>query len=213
MYEELNRYFIQHKKLAVTGVGTFLLERKSAENDFANRLINPPFYTVSIQASADSPSINFFKWLADALYISDHDAIIRYNDFIFDMKKQISEGDTIEWMGVGTLKKGFAGDIKFIPGQITSHEQPVAAEKVIREKAEHMVRVGEDQKTSVEMSEMLNKPDVKKSNWWIIPLATILLSLMFLGWYLSVNGIDFSSIANSLKLVPMEASAPYQLLQ
>lgn len=212
MYEELYQYFIQYKKLAVPGIGTFLLERRPAESDFVNKQINPPFYSVTLQAPVDPPTINFFKWLAAALHISDHDAIIRFNDFVFETKKQISDGDTIDWQGVGMISKGLAGEMKFAPAPGSAIEQPVAAEKVIREKAGHMVRVGEDQKTSAEMTEMLNLPETKRSRWWITALVAGLLALLFIGWYFYEHGIDVSSTANSMKLVPMEASAPYQFL-
>ncbi len=212
MYETLFQYFIQHKKLSVPGVGTFLLERKPALGDFVNKQIHPPFYSVSLQASADTPSFNFFKWLAEALHISDHDAIIRFNDFVFDFKKQINDGCTIEWKGMGTINKSLSGEMKFVPAKEPGHEKPVAAEKLIREKAEHMVRVGEDQKTSAEMTEMLNIPDAKRSRWWLAALLAGLPALLFIGWYFYEHDIDVSSTTNSMKLVPMEASAPYQTL-
>jgi hypothetical protein len=212
MYETLYQYFIQHKKLAIPGIGNFLLERKPAGSDFINKQINPPSYSISLQNTADSPSINFFKWLASALHISDHDAIIRFNDFVFETKKQIIDGVTIDWHGVGTISKGLAGEMKFTPASVSAIEKPVAAEKVIREKAEHMVRVGEDQKTSVEMTEMLNQPKVKKSFWWVAALVIGLLALVFTGWYFSQHGIDVSSTANTMKLVPMDATEPYQIL-
>jgi len=212
MYEELYRYFIQHKKLAVPGVGTLLLERKPAVSDFVNKKINPPFYSATLQATVDPPSIHFFKWLAEALHISDRDAIIRFNDFAFDIKKQITDGATIEWHGVGIISKGLAGDIKFSPVPELVIEKPVAAEKVIREKAEHIVRVGEDQKTSSEMKEMLIQPEVKKSKWWITALVAGLLALLFIGWYFYEHGFEVSSTANCMKLVPMEAGVPYQIL-
>jgi hypothetical protein len=210
MYEELYRYFIQQKRLVVPGVGMFLLERKPAETDFVNKQINPPSYSVTLQASGDSPSFNFFKWLANALHISDHDAIIRFNDFVFDLKKQINDGSTIEWHGMGKFDKGLSGELKFAPEIKSAIELPVAAEKVIREKAEHMVRVGEDQKTSVEMTAMLSKPEVKKSLWWVMALVLGVLTLLFIGWYFYEDGVDVSSTANNLKLVPMKAPVPYQ---
>jgi hypothetical protein len=212
MYEALYHYFIQHKKLAVPGVGTLLLERKPAVSDFVNKQISPPFYSVTLQASIDSPSFNFFKWLAGSLHISDHDAIIRFNDFVFDLKKQINDGSTIEWHGMGKFNKDLSGELKFAPAIKPAMEMPVVAEKVIREKAEHMVRVGEDQKTSAEMTKMLNLPEIKKSRWWITALLAGLLALLFIGWYFYEHGVDVSSTANSMKLVPMEATAPYQIL-
>jgi hypothetical protein len=213
MYEELYRYFIQHKKLAVPGVGTFLLERKPAVNDFVNKQINPPIYSVILQATVDPPSIHFFKWLAGALHVSDHDAIIRFNDFVFDFKKQVNDGSTIDWHALGAISKGPAGEIKFDPAIKYALEKPVVAEKVIREKSEHMVRVGEDQKTSAEMTEMLNLPETKRSRWWLPALVAGLLALFFIGWYFFEHGTDASSTTNNMKLVPMEATAPYQTLQ
>jgi hypothetical protein len=212
MYEELYRYFIQNKKLALPGIGTLLLQRRPAESDFVNKRINPPSYSVVFQTVADSPSLKFFKWLGAAFLISDHAAIIRFNDFVFDLKKQISDGNKINWKGVGILNKGLAGEVKFTPAAISAIENPITAEKVIREKAEHFVRVGEDERTSVEMTELLSKTEVKKSSWLLFAITAVLLSLMFIGWYLSKNGVDVSSTSNTMKLVPMEASAPYQKL-
>jgi hypothetical protein len=212
MYETLYQYLIHHKRLAVPGVGTFLLERNSAEGDFVNKQIKSPFYSVSLQNTTISPPVNFFKWLAGAFHISDHDAIIRFNDFVFDLKRQIAGGDTINWNGVGTLSKGLNSEIKFVPSIIPAIEKPVAAEKVIREKAAHMVRVGEDQKTSAEMTDMLNQPEVKKNNWWIMALIVGLLALIFICWHVYQHGIDVFSAANNMKLVPMEAAASYEVL-
>ena len=213
MYEELYRYFIQHKKLAVPGVGTFLLERKPAAGDFVNKQIGPPNYSVTLQPAVDPPSIHFFKWLAGALHISDHDDIIRFNDFVFDLKKQVNDGNIIEWHAVGAISKGLAGETKFDPAIRPALEKPVVAEKVIREISEHMVRVGEDQKTSAEMTEMLNLPVIKRSRWWIAVLVAGLLALGFIGCYFFELGADVSSTANSTKLAPTEATAPYQTLK
>ncbi|MEI2737902.1 MAG: hypothetical protein V9F01_03865 [Chitinophagaceae bacterium] len=213
MYSSLYQYLILHKELPVPGIGTFLLERKSAEVDFPNRKVNPPSYAVALQAGSYIPGKNFFSWLAHALGISDREAIFRFNDFAFDIKKQISEGAVINWNAVGVLNKGLAGEIRFTPSATSIvFEEPVTAEKVIREKSEHMVRVGEDEKTSAEMTEMLTQEEETKSYWWAYALAVALLAIIFIGWYLSENGVDISSTANRSKLVPLEGSSTYQVL-
>ncbi len=98
-----------------------------------------------------------------------------------DVKNKISSGEIIDWNGVGTLSRGLAGEIKFKSAvNNLGYEEPVTAEKVIREKAEHMVRVGEDERTSAEMTEMLNQPEEKKSYWWAYALALALLAVLFL---------------------------------
>ncbi|MDZ4796156.1 MAG: hypothetical protein SGI83_17900 [Bacteroidota bacterium] len=213
MYYQLYQYLIQHKELPVPGIGTFLLERKPAEMDFPNRTIHPPSYAVALQPASYVPGRIFFSWLAQSLGITDREAIFRFNDFAFDMKRQISDGTVINWNGVGTLNRGLSGDVKFTAissaGNLLS---PVTAEKVIRKKAEHMVRVGEDQKTSAEMTEMLNQTEEKRSYWWAFPLAAGLLAIMFIGWYFSEHGVDMAATANREKLSPTEAVTTYQLL-
>ena len=215
MYDKLYQYLLQHKELPLPGIGTFLLERKPAEGDFPNKQIKAPAYSIVLQTASYVPGKGFFNWLAGALGITDREAIFRFNDFAFGMRKQISDGNIINWNGVGTLNKGLGGDIKFVPSiSEMIFERPVNAEKVIREKAEHMVRVGEDEKTSVEMTEMLSQKEEKKSYWWAYALAVALFATIFIGWYLSEHGVDVSSIANGQKLVPMETpTATYEVLQ
>ena len=213
MYDKLYQYLLQHKELPVPGIGTFLLERVPAEIDFPSRKINPPSYAVSLQPASHVPGKNFFYWLAQSLGISDREAIFRFNDFAFDIKKQISDGTIINWNGVGTLNKGLGGDVKFTASTTAvALLAPVAADKVIREKAEHMVRVGEDEKTSAEMTEMLNQQEEKKSYWWAYAMAVGLLATIFIGWYFSENGLEISSMANRQKSFPLEAGATYQTL-
>ena len=212
MYPELYQYLLLNKQLPVPGIGTFSLERTPARIDFPNKLMYPPAYHFSLQENAVSPSRIFFNWLGKALHVSDRDAIIRFNDFSFDMKKQIGEGDIINWNGVGTIKKGLAGEIKFIPAEQMISEDPVPAAKVLREKAEHTMRVGEDERTVAEMEQMLSHQEEKRSWWWVYALAAGLLAVIFTGWYLSQNGVETGSVANTKKLVPAEAAATYKAL-
>src|SRR5262245_17165068 len=102
MYGELYQYFILHKQLNVPGVGTFLLERRPAIADFPNKQILPPSFAISLQQAVITPPKQFFSWLAASLKTSDRDAIIRFNDFAFDIKRRLSEGARIEWSGIGT---------------------------------------------------------------------------------------------------------------
>jgi nucleoid DNA-binding protein len=215
MYQELYQILIQHKQLPLPGIGTFLVEKNSAIGDFSNRKIDPSAYTTALRTAVNSPSKKLFTELANALNISDRDAIIRFNDFVFDLKKQISAGDVINWDGVGSLSTGLVGEIKFTPVvKQLFFDQPVIAVKVIREKAEHTVRVGEDERTSTQMTELLNQPAKKRLYWWAFAVIATLLAVMFIGWYLSEHGFNVSSTANQKKLEPIEEpTATHKTLQ
>jgi hypothetical protein len=213
MYEALYHYLLQYKELQVPGIGSFLLERKPAVADFPNKQIHPPTYNISMQQGGSSPSKNFYNWLGYQLNVPEREAIIKFNDFAFELKKEINDAALVEWQGVGILSKGLGGDVKFAPTVYTLPEQSVHAEKVIREKAEHMVRVGEEQKTSAEMEEMLSHTEEKRSYWWMAALAALVLGLMFIGWHFSSKGVDVGAAANSKKLIPAESSsATYKLV-
>lgn len=214
MYVELYQYFVLHKRLNIPGIGTFLLERKPAISDFPNKIILPPSLNIALHHGNATPSKNFFTWLADALKISDRDAVIRFNDFAFELKRKISAGDRVQWDGVGTLSSGLAGEIRFESAlKNTAIEAPVKAEKVIRENAEHTVRVGEDERTSVQMLEWLNQPQARKNYWWAWALVVGLLMTMFLGWYFSEHGIKTSSAGNGNTINPSETGTTYQVLR
>ena len=213
MYPELYQYLLQYKKLPVPGIGTFLLERHPARFDFPNKQVLPPTYTYVLDPVANVPKGGFFKWLGTALGISSMDAVVQFNNFAFDMKKQLEKGHTIDWKGVGQVKKGLGEELRFTAHEILVQEAPVPAIRVLREKAEHTVRVGEDERTAAEMEIFLSKPDEKKSYWWAWALALGLLSVLFSGWYLSEHGLDISGIANSTSLKAGETSAAtYKLL-
>jgi hypothetical protein len=204
MYAELYQYLLQHKKLTVPGIGTFLLNRQPAFSDFPNRLIHPPAYSISLSEEAAPVSSQFYNWLGALSGTSARDAVVRFNDFSFDLKKKISEGDEINWHGIGAIRKGLADGIKFMPYNPSVIEAPVTAEKVIRQKAEHMVRVGEEEKTSEEMTALLNKEETKKNYWWVWAAAIALLSLLFIGLHFSKHGLDVDAVGNGVKLVPLE---------
>ena len=210
MYPELYRYFIQHKNLHLPGIGSFVLERKPAEADFVNKCIHPPVFSVALHADVAKPSSKFYTWLAAAFNISEKEAIIRFNDFVFELKKKINEGAKIEWNGIGTISKGLGDNIRFVSEELIPTLQPVHAEKIIREKAEHAVLVGERERTSVEMTELLSDPESKKNYWWVLPLSIALLAFMFIGWYLSSRGLQTSSLGNSNKLPMIETKDSYK---
>jgi len=212
MYESLYQYFLQYKQLPVPGIGTFLLERTPAVVNFPEKRIDPPVYAVRLQPSGVNPSRSFFTWLGAALQISERDAVIRYNDFAFEMKKSILSGALVNWKGVGQLSKGLAGDIRFVPAPSIHPEAPVRAEKPIRENAAHKVRVGEDERTSEEMTAFFSKSAAKKEYWWAWSLVLGLLAVMYIGWHISESGVGLSSTTNTRLVRLPEAGSTYRII-
>lgn len=189
------------------------MKRKPADADFVNKLVHPPSYAVTFQKDVVTPSKNFFYWLGEALNISDREAVVRFNDFAFEIKKRLASEGRIVWDHVGTLVQGASGQVRLLPMDDIVIEDPVAAEKVIREHAEHTVLVGEQEKTSTEMTELLAPHIGEKSHWWIYALIAGILILAFLAWYFLQNGLDITSISNHQQPVIRQSETTYTILQ
>jgi hypothetical protein len=214
MYYDLYEYLILKKQLSVPGIGTFLLETKPAETDFTHRQINPPVYTISLHHGSEKPAKKLFYWLADKLNIHYNEAIVRFNGFAYDLKNQVLSGNKISWENVGVLSKGMEGEVRFESGlKEYRFDPPVSAARIIREKAVHYVRVGEQEKTSAEMAEWLNPEDAEKSYWWAPALIAAIVLVIFTGIYFSQQGVSLSSAANQQKLSSQKGSATYTIFQ
>lgn len=200
MFESLYRYLLLNQKLSLPGIGQIELERKPAVTDFVNKQIVAPGYSFVMYPDAESPGNGFYKWLSAQFGISERESIIRFNDFLFDIKKQLNDGAVIDWKAVGELKKGLNGNVKFSPYSNEAIEKKVKAEKIIRDKPTHTVRVGEEEKTAAEMQEILAVPVKPKSRWWIAPLIVAVLALGFLFWYFTKNELNVTGVGNQSPL-------------
>lgn len=211
MYQCLYEYLVLNKQLNVPGIGTFSLEKRPAQTDFTQRIISPAAYSITMQPGTETPSKKFFNWLSDKLAIAYPEAVVRYNSFVYDVRDYILAGNKVVWNEVGTLSKGIAGDIRFEPAwQELQLDRPVSAVRVIREKAVHTVRVGEEEKTSEEMTELLYPAEGKKNYWWAPALIVTIILAIVLAIYFSQQGVDSSSIGNQQKITPQEPAATHK---
>jgi hypothetical protein len=214
MYQDLYEYFILNKQLNIPGIGVIVLERKPSGTDITRRLINAPAYTISYYPGNETPPKKFFFWLADKWGIAYHEAIVRFNNFTFDLKNHILSGKKLTWNEVGTFSKTMTGEVRFEPAMKQHYfDPPVSAVRIIREKAVHNVRVGEQEKTSAEMSAWLHSAGEKEYHWWAPVLIVAILLIIFTGIYFSQKGWSTSSAANQQKLSPQTGSAAYTILR
>ena len=214
MYRHLYEYLILNKQLSVPGVGTFLVERKPAGTDITHRQIKPPLYSISLNPGNETPGKRFFYWLADKLNIHYHEAIVRFNGFAYDLKNEVLSGNKVTWDHVGMFSKGISGEIRFESFlKEYNFDPPVSATRMIREKAVHNVRVGEQEKTSVEMTEWLNPEGRGRTYWRASALIAAILFVIFMGIYFSQHGFNQSSASNQKKLSPEKAPDAYRLLK
>jgi hypothetical protein len=197
MQDSLYEFLLLNKKISLPGIGTISLCQAPAQHDFPNKQFIAPSFFFTIDPKNDKPSKKLFDWLSSSLNITEWEAIKSVNDFSFDLKKQLSEFGEVNWQKIGVLRRNDIGDLKLEPQNVSLQSEPaVAAEKVIRVKAEHTILVGEKEKTSVEMEEYLAAIPAKKNYTWLIAVILTVLAVMFIGWYFSEKGFSTSSAGN-----------------
>jgi len=197
MQDTLYEFLLLNKKLSLPGIGTISLCQSSAQHDISNKQFTAPSFYFAIESRNDKPSKKLFDWLSSSLGITEWDAIRSVNDFSFALKEKLSENGEVNWENVGVIRRDNNGDLKFDQQNILLQSgPPVAAEKVIRVKAEHTVLVGEKEKTSVEMEEYFAGSPAKKNYSWLIAVILLVLAVIFIGWYFSEKGFLTSSAGN-----------------
>lgn len=197
MYTTIYQYLIFHKQISLPGIGTICLQRTSPHLDYGNKIFTAPVYNFRLNTETDKPSKDFFIWLSEFSGITEWEAIKRLNDFSFDLKKNISSSAEVNWENVGKLKRDEKGNIVLnSPHLVLENERSAIAEKVIREKAEHHVLVGEMDKSASEMEELLLDNPVKRDYAWIVAIVLTVVAFMYVGWYLSEKGIHTSTTGN-----------------
>lgn len=192
----LYRYLILNGQLSLPGIGTFYLQKTSSVLDIGNKQFTAPAYYFHLDSLHENPSKKLFGWLSKKLHVSDWEAIRLVNDFSFDLKNKIITGESV-WKNVGALRRNEKGIIVLdaVPVQLAS-ELPVPAEKVLRVKAAHAVRVGEMEKTSTEMEEFFSVEEERKDYTWLLAIIITVISIMFIGWYLSEKGVQPGAAGN-----------------
>lgn len=148
MNNVLVSYLLQHKSISIPGLGSMYIERIPAQTDFVNRRILPPDYHYRFDKYFDAPDKDFFTYLAKQQNIADYEAIKWYNEWAYELRSKLREGQVIEWAGIGTLKKDISGEIVFeSAGRIPGMQEPTPANRVIHTHTQHTMLVGDQEVT------------------------------------------------------------------
>ncbi len=213
MFNVLYKHLIQYKSLALPGLGTLELQKIPAISVFTDHVILPPSYKIILDDSKDTPSKSLFQYISAQTGLNEWEAIKQLNDFSFDIKNRLKQGENIVWNKVGVLSMQDNG-VAVLDSPKIEYEftEAVPAIRVIRNNINHTILRGD-----VEVSERFIKEDEielaviqENRKWWLWAsiLASIALLLIFL--YLYNNSFELSHFFNSTKPVIKEAPATYK---
>lgn len=211
MVDLVARYLSFRKQLSLQGIGTFSVEQLPARLDFPNRLLHAPQSILHFSTTAKQDDA-FEQWLSSELHISHASVKEKLQTLVQQLQQNLSGNHAVEWKGIGIFSTDENKLLHFTPAFETVVSLPVKAEKIIRKNAEHIVRVGEDEKTNTEMEELLFGETKKKiSSFWMIALVLLLIGIAGAWYYASVKPGGINTGGNNQKLKPKETPAQYKI--
>ena len=195
MQKALRKYFVLHHHLALPGIGNFSLQTSPAQIDFVNRQINPSATAIAFSNDHVVPGKEFYNFLSEELDIDEPHAERQFEDFAASLKAEVNEHKKIHLRGIGYLTRQSSHFLSFQPEEIANDYFPVlTAERVIRKNATHVVKVGEQEKTSTEMQTALQedrmvhtKAKAPRERWWVPAAILAFIGIVALIFYYATH--------------------------
>jgi hypothetical protein len=205
------QYLIHHQKVVLPGLGCVLVQRKPAISDFVDHVFLPPSHTFQLDQSHTNPSPDFFKWMSGKLNIAEEEAAMQVNEYVAELKREINAGKEISWDGVGIIRRGLDSGIELetIDTELP-FEREVFGEKVIHQDSSHTILVGDEERNSADMTEILGLPQPRKFTRLHAALIIGAVALIFIIIYMARNGWNPGSSSNQNKITPKDAPASYK---
>lgn len=205
MVDLVLRYLSFQKKVSLQGIGTFSVEHLPARLDFPNRLLYSPEFILHFSSSVTGKDEQFENWLQKELNVDKEEVKTLQQTLSADFQRSLSEKGEMTLNGLGVFTRDEQKLLHFSSLFEAIKGNPVTAEKIIRKNTSHSILVGEQEKTSVEMTELLTGSKRKPLNlWWIIVVALFLSALVAI-LYFAIYSPQWSKQGNNQKLKLNEA--------
>ena len=212
MVDLIVRYLSFSKQVSLKGLGTFSIEHLPARLDFPNRLLHAPQSILHYSPASPQPDELFDQWLGDELNLSLDEVKHQQQILLHEFQRSLNDHHTVQWDGLGSFAKTENQVIQFSSSFETVIGSPVKAEKIIRKNKEHFVRVGEEEKTSTEMEELLFGVQQKKLNlFWIVVLALFLLSFAAVWMFAASHSRQWGMQGNGSKMKTDKMPSLYKI--
>lgn len=205
MVDLVVRYLSFQKKVSLQGIGTFSVEHLPARLDFPNRLLYAPEFILHFSSSSTGSDEQFEHWLQKELNVDREEVKKLQQNFSTEFQRTLSEKGEMVLNGLGLFTKDEQKLLHFSSLYEAVKGNPVTAEKIIRKNTSHSILVGEQEKTSAEMTELLTAAKRKPLNlWWMIVLALFLSALIAILFFANYSP-QWSKQGNNQKLKLNEA--------
>jgi len=182
MQQYIYKYFALNKAVSLPGIGSFSVEMQNAKLDFIDKILYPPQYTVHYN-KFDGPDKKLYQFLSKETGADETTVVENLKQFSEQLKDQLEKDHAVHLQGIGRLTKNTSG-FEFVPDEtIQKYFPAISAERIIRQNAEHTVKVGEQERTSTQMHEHFQQRKVKEDNWFVHALILGAIGIVTIALY------------------------------
>lgn len=179
----LYRYFSLSGNVSIPGLGSLSIKRIPAVNDFSSKQLLPPTQTLNFNANTSLSSGEQSKYISRLTGMNKELVDNELSLLGEDLKTRLMAERKLEWMDVGSFSVSDEGEIGFVPKTVsTDFFLPVRYSHVLRPDAEHIIKVGEEEKTNTDMEVFFEdqRANARKKKWQKAALAMILIASLLL---------------------------------
>lgn len=191
----LRRYLFMKGNVSVPGIGLLLIETSSARNDFAEKMMYPPESTIRLDSTASSVPDEQLRYMAAKDGTSVELVEQKVKHWADDFSRRLT-AVPFAWEGIGTFSRSASGKLLFEPAIPDANMvPPVAYTHIVRENIELTLRVGEEEKTNLEMETYFEeqKRSAFANRWIRSSLALLILALLVLLYRFTLGSFDMTS--------------------
>jgi hypothetical protein len=185
MLNSFYKYLILHDHAGIPGIGNFSVERSPASingND-----IHPPLQSIVFAQGSALTDKQFYRFLSDETGLSEVDSVRKFQDFAYQLRKDIQSHPHVTLKGLGILKRNVTGGIVFEPAvPANQYFSRIGLPPVINKgKIIH-----QDEETTVNGVEAhAEEAIIKKDRWWIWALLLAVLAIAVIGYFIMQGDI------------------------
>ena len=172
------KYLALNESVSIPGVGSLSLRHVPAKEIKTD--IHPPVTHIDFEKGTALTDKNFYYFLSAQTGLSEVEAVRKFQDFSYQLRKDIYANDYIVLTGLGKFRKDPVADLVFEPsfqsGDYFSPIVPLPKQNHSEVEQDTIADVVEHEQTELETEE-------KEEISWLWPMVLGLAALAAIGYY------------------------------
>lgn len=187
MYSIIHKYLVQHHKVSVPGIGSFVIHETPAKFDVSNnQLLHSPKTVIQYNSETALADRVFYNYLAKELHIDEVEAIKSFHEYTYQLKSEINHAESALLPGIGVLRKQTNGSFTFkqedcLDKYYSTVQLPISNQVFLPGENNHLTLKNENF-SDIDLSSEEDVAEIPKDYWWIYAIFLAVLGIAAIGY-------------------------------